>query len=108
LSLSRVAANQALFRQINERIEEKTEEIAFGPDAELWEFLCECGAENCVEHVQLSMAEYESVRADPTHFVLLPGHELPEAEVVQRENERFTVVEKIVEETELEQTDPRR
>jgi hypothetical protein len=40
--------------------------------------------------------------------VLLPGHELPEAEVVQRENERFTVVEKIVEETELEQTDPRR
>jgi hypothetical protein len=54
------------------------------------------------------MAEYESVRADPTHFVLLPGHELPEAEVVQRENERFTVVEKIVEETELEQTDPRR
>jgi hypothetical protein len=37
LSLSRVAANQALFRQINERIEEKTEEIAFGPDAELWD-----------------------------------------------------------------------
>jgi len=109
LSLSRVAANQALFRQINERIEEKTEGIASEPDTpELWEFLCECGAENCVEHVQLSIAEYESVRADPTHFVLLPGHELPEAEVIQSENERFIVVEKIVEETELERTHPRR
>jgi hypothetical protein len=36
--------------------------------------------------------------------VLLSGHELPEAEVVQSENERFLVVEKTVAETELDQT----
>ena len=40
--------------------------------------------------------------------MLLPGHELPEAEVIESENERFIVVEKTVEETELDQTDPRR
>jgi hypothetical protein len=109
LNPSRVASNEALFRQVNERIEEKTEGIASEPDTpELWEFLCECGAESCVERVHLSMGEYESVRADPTHFVLLPGHELPEAEVVQSENERFIVVEKTVEEFELGQIDPRR
>jgi hypothetical protein len=109
LNSSRVASNQALFRKVNERIEEKTEGIASEPDTpDLWEFLCECGADHCVQHVQLTVAEYESVRADPTHFVLLPGHEMPEVEVVQSENERFIVVEKTVEETQLEQTDPRR
>ena len=61
-----------------------------------------------IERIELEPGEYESVRADPTHFVLLPGHELPEAEVIQSENERFIVVEKIVEETELERTHPRR
>jgi hypothetical protein len=46
--------------------------------------------------VELTLAEYEEVRSDPTHFLILPGHELPEAEVVLKRNGRFGVVEKEV------------
>jgi hypothetical protein len=108
LNPSRAASSEALFRQVNERVMEKTEGFASDADApELFDFLCECAHESCLDHVQLTMGEYEHVRADPTHFVLVPGHELPEAEIVRTENGRFVVVEKIVEEAMLERTDPR-
>jgi len=105
---SRAASNEALFREVNERVKDKTE--AFSSDADapaLFDFLCECAHESCPDHVQLMMSEYEVVRSEPTHFVLVPGHELPESEIVRTENGRFVVVEKIVEEAMLERTDPR-
>jgi hypothetical protein len=108
LNPSRAASNEALFRQVNERVKEKTELFASAADApELFDFLCECASEDCVDHVQLTMSEYELVRTEPTHFALVPGHELPEAEIVREENGRFVVVEKIVEEAMLARTDPR-
>ena len=105
---SRAASNEALFREVNERVKEKTEAFSSDADApELFDFLCECARKSCLDHVQLMISEYELVRGEPTHFVLVPGHELPEAEIVRAENGRFVVVEKIVEEAMLERTDPR-
>lgn len=105
---SRAASNEALFREVNERVKEKTEAFSFDADApELFDFLCECAHESCLDHVQLMISEYELVRDEPTHFVLVPGHELPEAEIVRTENGRFLVVEKTVEEAMLKRTDPR-
>jgi hypothetical protein len=78
------------------------------PDApEQWDFLCECGDANCVEHVRVSLAEYQEVRSEHNHFVLLPGHEQAGIESAVWRTDRFVVVEKQVEEVMLEKTDPR-
>jgi len=66
----RVGKNEAVFREVNERINEVTREKTD-------EYLCECGYANCTETVQMTVADYEDLRADPTRFALLPGHEVP-------------------------------
>ncbi len=90
-----LAKNEALFRDVNERVRELDAELSEpGEEHQLWEFLCECGDSECVERVRLTNAEYEGVRAVATHFVVVPGHVIDEVEVVVSENERFEVVEK--------------
>ena len=69
----RLAQNEALFRQVNERLLDVSSRLGTldsGP-----EFVCECSEEDCVERITLSPAEYESLRADPRRFVVLAGHE---------------------------------
>jgi hypothetical protein len=82
------AHNQALIREVNERIEQLADDAAYR------EFLCECADTNCVETIQLSIAEYESIRSSPVHFPIKPGHDYPEFERVVEENENCSVVEK--------------
>ena len=84
--------NEALFREINERIEAVGTNLA--PDHVPLEFLCECDDTDCVEKVSVTRAEYEAIRALATHFVVLPGHEDPGIEHVVQHTERFLVVEK--------------
>ena len=100
----RVGKNEALFREVNERIREIT--MPSDGDAE---FLCECGDDSCTRPIRLTIEEYEQVRADPRHFAIVPGHEIVEVERVISQNERFAVVEKLAgEPTELAgETDPR-
>ena len=83
-----VGKNEALFREVNERIREITTDYG---DAE---FLCECGDPTCALPVALDLAEYEAVRENPAQFVLVPGHEMPEVEDVVMQNERYAVVRK--------------
>jgi hypothetical protein len=85
----RVARNESLFREANERIKEAQEEVPTKS-----EYLCECGDPECTEPISLTLREYEEVRREPTHFAIRPGHEDPEIEQVVAWNERFVVVEK--------------
>jgi len=86
------AQNQSLFREVNERIEELNER--FATQMPLTDWICECADETCFQSVSLTVAEYEAIRAHPTRFPVLPGHERPEIETVVEVNERFLVVEK--------------
>src|SRR5262245_23963281 len=88
----RVARNETLFREVNERIKQVNVGLA---TAELTDFLCECGDESCTQPISLSMAEYEAVRSEPTHFAIVEGHVVPDVERVLVSNERYTVVEKV-------------
>jgi hypothetical protein len=102
----RLAKNEDVFRNVNERIEE----IARTPEAvsAVHEFVCECVNGDCYERVQLSLVEYEQIRADATHFLVAPGHVDPEIETLVTESERFAVVEKEGEAAEeAEKLDPR-
>lgn len=104
-SKDRLAHNETLFREVNERIEagqwptERGEAVAFR---------CECGSVRCNMLLELTLDAYEDVRASATHFVLVPGHEIPAIErVVVRETD-YVVVEKVGKAAQVaEQTDPR-
>jgi hypothetical protein len=67
-----MAENEAAFRDANERIEARAEELGFQPPVP---FLCECGEPSCHEIVRLSFDEYADVRREPTHFFVLAAHE---------------------------------
>jgi hypothetical protein len=104
----RIARNEALFRQVNERVNEVSQ--AFAPvDPTPTEFVCECGTPDCVETVLLTLQEYEQVRSLPARFVLVPGHVVPSVEEVVSRTDRYVVVEKHPEERQIaEEYDPRR
>jgi hypothetical protein len=101
-----VAKNEALFRQVNERIEEVNEKLG---GAELSDFLCECGDDDCTTPISMTLEEYEAVRSVPTHFAIAPGHEVVDVEAVIRTGERYSVVEKFSGDAEpiAAETDPR-
>ena len=47
---------------------------AAGETAETWAFVCECGAAECDAWVDLELAEYAAIRADPDGTILAAGH----------------------------------
>jgi hypothetical protein len=102
----RVAKNEALFRRVNERIEEINEALAGESESD---FLCECGNDDCTAPVSLTLSEYEEVRSNPTHFLIAPGHDVIDLERVIRETDRYAVVKKFAGEAEriAVETDPR-
>jgi hypothetical protein len=102
---ARLGLNQALFRSINERIEAGTWPAE---QSEKAAFRCECAAVGCNLMLEMTLAEYEAVRLNPRRFIVAPGHELPEVEVVVRRAETYFVVEKVGDAGEVaDDTDPR-
>jgi len=98
--LERRARNEGLFREVNDRIQELSENVeaqGIAPEGGLVEFHCECGRDGCAERVQMTVPEYQRVRADNDRFVVVPGHETPEMEAVVSSTERFLVVDKLPE-----------
>ena len=102
LSDERLAKNEILFREVNERLDDLAT-----PWSKTTEYLCECSETSCIEIVELTNTEYERVRSRATVFVLRPGHERPEIEKVVEEHEGFVLVEKIVAVEEIIEQDPR-
>jgi uncharacterized protein (DUF1499 family) len=86
-----VALIEASFRIANERMARWEERHAGGTD-EI--YLCECASQPCRLRVRMSRDEYEAVRADPQHFLVVPGHVLPDLETVVRSNPTYEVIEK--------------
>ena len=92
------ARNEALFRNLNERLKELDDRLdmaAVGaPARDREEFFCECGRLDCMARFELTRAEYEAVRAHAERFVVLAGHEDPEIERVVEAHGAWVVVEK--------------
>ena len=97
--------NEALFRDVNERVHEKAGGFGSGTT---FEYFCECANADCTFQVTLTLPQYEAVRADPTQFVVLPLHFTPEIERLVSKNEDHWVVQKIGEAADyVEAVDPR-
>jgi hypothetical protein len=88
----RAEKNERLFRDLNERIREMAEQLAVGPPH--LEFICECAREGCLDRIELTLPEYSAVRAEPSHFALVSGHELLDVESLVARHDRYTVVAK--------------
>lgn len=103
----RVGLNEAVFRQVNERIEGLNE--AFGAITETMQVICECGDASCIEQITISFPDYEELRRDPTRFAVVPGHEDERFERVVERHGDYDVVEKDEGEPArlAERTDPR-
>jgi hypothetical protein len=87
----KTARTESLFREVNERIAES----AAGFDADLPEFICECGDATCTHRVEATLDEYEEVRADGATFMLARGHADTDIEHVVADRGRFQIVEKL-------------
>ena len=95
--LTRLAKNEALFRQVNERISEISQELAPGAaNPELIDgLICECSDPECLERVgPLKIAEYERVREDARRFFIAAGHQAADVERVVDRQPSYWVVEK--------------
>jgi hypothetical protein len=106
----RLAGNEALFREVNERVAGVAEAfIDVERTADPVEFSCECGRATCAEQIAMSLTAYEEVRAVPTRFAVVPGHEVPDIERVVERNPAYLVIEKEDDDAEqvARETDPR-
>jgi hypothetical protein len=104
-SQRRAARNEALFRETNEAIERGQWP---GTPAKLLRFRCECSRIDCGQAVEVSLPDYEQIRASPRRFIVIKGHVDPSIEDVVATTERYAVVEKRGAAAEVaEATDPR-
>lgn len=102
----RAARNEALFREVNEQIDALAQRHR-GPAAPVG-FVCECSNADCIDHVFMTLVEYQGVRRDGRRFVIARGHEHLGIEDVVERHARYVVVQKhgaagVI----AEQTDPR-
>jgi hypothetical protein len=101
----RAAANEATIRDVNEGIERGQwpgeEDSPVG-------FRCECARLGCNQLIELTVREYERIRANPRRFVVVPGHEYPGVETVVAARPGYVIVEKLDQAAEVaEEHDPR-
>jgi hypothetical protein len=76
----RAGQNQALFREVNERINALQEARSVWVTISEW--VCECADETCTERIAMTPEEYEQLRSNVTHFAVATGemHVVPEVE----------------------------
>jgi hypothetical protein len=106
---ARQARNEALHREVNERIAQmvKRADASWATDGETFEFLCECGDDGCDVHVRMPLPAYEHVRQQNDRFVVAPGHEDLRIEWVVNRTSEYVVVDKLAEVEPYVADDPR-
>lgn len=89
---ARVGANEAVFRQVNERLKDLNS--TFVNLTETFQVVCECGNADCIDQVPIDATAYHDVRADAAHFIVVPGHADAQVEAVVEEKDDYEVVRK--------------
>ncbi len=104
----KVGENEALFRTVNEEIEDLNRGLAEISD-QMLHITCECGDLRCIAPLVVSIRDYERIRSDSALFFIEPGHEIRDVEKVVERSSRFVVVRKNPGEAQriAEATDPR-
>lgn len=104
----RKALNEAVFREVNEKIESLQSAFAVAENQPL-NIVCECDRLACAEQIRVTVETYEKVRSDAALFFVRPGHEDDSVEDVIDTGGNYMIVRKRPGDPErvAEQTDPR-
>jgi len=89
----RLGVNEAVFRELNERLLGLAKHFRWGQTEPL-DLVCECRKATCIEGIEMSRTEYEALRSEDTHFALHPGHADPDIERVISSHEGYEIVAK--------------
>jgi hypothetical protein len=89
---ARIAANEAVFRTVNEQIEDLNRMLGQAVGDDSMAIICECGDVGCTEQITIPVDAYEEARSDPTHFIIVPGHEITDVEDIVARHGNFNVV----------------
>ena len=74
-----IAAIHERFRQANVELERRYRDLRADG---LLPFICECGDERCTRVITLTLGEYDDLRARPSVYAVVPGHEAADEHVV--------------------------
>ena len=104
---ARIGLNEAMFREVNDRLRGLNETFATLTDKV--DLVCECGDRACVQRIEMPPSAYEALRADPMLFAVVPGHEAADVEEVIEHHGAYDIVRKYGERSQqiAEATDPR-
>ena len=89
ISDERALENERLFREANERIDERRRELELMGRTP---YLCECEDQGCTELIRLTRDEYAGIRAEGRQFLIAPGH--PTRGTPVERSDRYVVVAK--------------
>jgi hypothetical protein len=89
----RKAANEAVFRNVNERIQRLQHSFALA-EREPLQMICECDQLDCATRITVEVDVYEQVRARPDRFLVHEGHEDPAVDEIISVKPDYTIVQK--------------
>ena len=89
-SEERAARNEVLFREANEKLGDKRQELDISGQTP---FLCECGNPTCTDLIRLSLEQYEHVRSHANWFLIAGGHDAQESRV-EEDHDGYVIVAK--------------
>lgn len=90
----RKAANELVFREVNERIEGLQHRYAI-TDREPLQIVCECDRLDCAIVISVPVETYERVRSDGRTFFVAIGHEDPSVEEIVDSGGDYLIVRKL-------------
>ena len=107
LSERRMAENEAVFREYNERIKKGFDELKQvaqeeGQEALIHEediplhFYCECSDENCRKRIVLKPSRYNEIHQHRGRFVIAYGHDVQDVERIIEGDDEYCIVEKFI------------
>jgi hypothetical protein len=88
----RLGENEAIFREVNERLRDVGESFSLLADES--QFICECADPACTEPIAMTLDKYEEIRSHPARFAVVRGHEVPDIERIVEDTGTFLVIEK--------------
>jgi hypothetical protein len=89
----RKAANEAVFRNVNERIQRLQHSFALA-EREPLQMICECDQLDCMTRIAVEIPVYEQVRANGDQFLISHGHEDAQVDEVVSVTSAYTIVRK--------------
>jgi hypothetical protein len=87
------AIHRGLHREVNERIASLSRGFARQERISSVQLICECSDLTCKQQVEVTLAAYDRVRADPRRYLIAVNHEDPVTETVIAVDDRHAIVE---------------